>query len=107
MSTQRGVLPTLTEVIEIDPAALPVRIGLEPLPPESMPMEMQAAASPAAAAPLQNETPIDVRVRELLAPELASLVERTLDSVRGELAVSVQALVRQAIDGALAERRRR
>lgn len=104
MSPQRGVLPTLTEVIEIDPDALPARIGLEPLPPESMPMEMQMAAAPA---PLQTEPPIDVRVRELLAPELASLVERTLDSVRTELGVSVQALVRQAIDVALAERRRR
>lgn len=107
MSPQHGVLPTLTEVIEIDPAALPVRIALEPLPPESMPMEMQVEAALAAAAALQNEPPIDVRVRELLAPELASLVERTLDSVRTELGVSVQALVRQAIDVALAERRRR
>ncbi len=42
-SPQRGVLPTLTEVIELHPDALPEPIGPEPLPPESMPMEQAAA----------------------------------------------------------------
>lgn len=106
MSPQRGVLPTLTEVIEIHPDALPEPIGPEPLPPESMPME-QADEFATPRSSVRAEPPLAERVGELLAPEMALLVERTIDSVRAELSLAVQTLVHRAIDDALAERRRR
>lgn len=115
MSFQRGVLPTLTEVIEIDEADLPQRLAVAPLPPESVAIEdlldVQLARSPAggpASGPATPSLPalFEEHVQALLAPRLARLVDATLQSVRTELALEVQVLVRQAIEEALVELRK-
>jgi len=105
MSLQRGVLPTLTEVIEIDAADLPQRLAVAALPPESVAIEdlpdLHTSSDTVALPPSFEE-----RVQALLAPRVARLVDTTLQSVRTELALEVQVLVRQAIEEALAELRR-
>ncbi len=115
MSLQRGVLPTLTEVIAIDAADLPRRLAVASLPPESVAIEdlretllmSDAAAAPASGLPGRANPALpailEERVQALLAPRLARLVDTTLQSVRTELALEVQVLVRQAIEEALAE----
>ena len=113
MSLQRGVLPTLTEVIEIDAADLPQRLAVAPLPPESIALEnlsdlrlsLATAAAPPPTAEHEAVIPaaLEERVLALLAPRLARLVDTTLQSVRTELALEVQVLVRQSIDEALVE----
>ena len=113
MSLQRGVLPTLTEVIEIDAADLPQRLAVAPLPPESIALEnlsdlrlsLATAAAPPPTAEHEAAIPaaLEERVLALLAPRLARLVDTTLQSVRTELALEVQVLVRQSIDEALVE----
>ena len=118
MSVQRGVLPTLTEVIEIDAADLPQRLAVAPLPPESVAIEdlpalllssdataMQASGLAGAADPALPAH-FEEHVQALLAPRLARLVDTTLQAVRTELALEVQVLVRQAIEEALSEPRR-
>lgn len=114
MSVQR-VLPTLTEVIEIAEADLPKRLAVAALPPESVAIEdVPDSRRPIGAAHGQTTAPgspggvvlpahFEERVQTLLAPRLARLVDTTLQSVRTELALEVQLLVRQAIDEALAE----
>lgn len=117
MSVQR-VLPTLTEVIEIDAADLPQRLAVATLPPESVAIEDVPELRPSSDTP-RGPTPstvfpgsmalpplFDERVQALLAPRLARLVDTTLQSVRSELDLEVQVLVRQAIDEALAELRK-
>jgi len=118
MSLQRGVLPTLTEVIEIDAADLPQRLAVAALPPESVAIEdlldlhlsSDAAAVPASGVARRADPALPLifeeRVQALLAPRVARLVDTTLQSVRTELALEVQVLVRQAIEEALAEQRR-
>ena len=115
MSLQRGVLPTLTEVIEIDAADLPRRIAVAPLPPESIALEdlhdvlvlreSAASASSMALAAAALASPVEERVQDLLAPHLTRLVDDTLQNLRTELALQVQVLVRQAIEEVLAEHR--
>lgn len=114
MSVQR-VLPTLTEVIEIAADDLPQRLAVAALPPESVAIEdvpdlrrtSNAAHAPAAApgSPASVVLPphFEERVQALLAPRMARLVDSTLQSLRTELALEVQVLVREAIDEALAE----
>lgn len=116
MSLQRGVLPTLTEVIEIDAADLPQRLAVAPLPPESIALEnlsdlrLPLAAAPALPRPTAHEAALpaalEERVLALLAPRLARLVDTTLQSVRTELALEVQVLVRQSIEEARVEQRK-
>lgn len=115
MSLQRGVLPTLTEVIEIDAADLPQRLAVAPLPPESIALEslsdLRLSLATAPASPPAAEhgavfpAALEERVLALLAPRLARLVDTALQSVRTELALEVQVLVRQSIDEALVEQR--
>lgn len=115
MTPPRGVLPVLTEVIEIDPSALPAPAPL-PLSAPPLPLDSRAQEAPAAPAvdseaarqamAAEFELLLEARVREKLEPELSALIDRSLQSLRIEFGIKAQLLIHQAIDEALAERRK-
>lgn len=116
MSGQRGVLPTLTEVITLDTPAPDVRAQASELPVESMPIELQAEFAGVADDELTSQvmqllrSRIDAllkeRLRELLATQLSQLVEDTVYRVRGDVTHAVDALATQAVREVLARRRK-
>jgi len=116
MSAQRGTLPTLTEVIDIEADALAAALGPASLPPESLPMESLAGApvdtqTVLTTAVLQALRPridvlLEARLREALEPQLARLAEEAVQCVRGGLASALQVLVAQAVEDVLARRRK-
>jgi len=115
MTSQRGALPTLTEVIEINTELLPPTAAPAPLPAESVPMEWaappHAASSAALAAQVLDilrpriDAMLEVRLREALALQLSRVAEDVAHKLRGELAGAMQTLVAMAVDEALAQRR--
>lgn len=114
MKARRSVLPTLTEVIEVDDA----RADVEPatLAPESMPMEPPLPHAAAAGGDLKTQVldalrpRIDAllreRLREVIAADLSRLAEDTVRRVRGDLASAIRTLASEAVDEALARRRK-
>lgn len=116
MTTQRGALPTLTEVIDIAVDALPPATAPKPLPPEALPLESNPAMPQDTAAALSTQVfealrpridaLLEARLREVLAPQLARLADDTVQYLRVELASALQVLVGQAVDEVLARRRK-
>ncbi|MES2960360.1 MAG: hypothetical protein V4792_19390 [Pseudomonadota bacterium] len=113
MSTQRGALPTLTEVIEIEADALAPAGPLAPLAPESVPLESQPPPAFDKAAlttqVLETLRPrldglLEARLQTALAPQLSRLTDELTQALRAELSVALQALVAQAVDEILARR---
>jgi hypothetical protein len=115
MTAQRGALPTLTEVIEVsaEPSA-PAVLAPESLPLESAPP--QAADSHESAAVLTHQVLtslrpridalLEARLREAMVPLLARCADELQKGLRVELAAAMQALAAQAVDEALARRRK-
>lgn len=119
MTAKRGALPTLTEVVEVIEVAdrlQPLDGALAELPPESLPIELPSArvvglgedlaASVLAALRPHIEARLKERLPEAPAAERSLLAEDTLRRMRAALAGAVQACLAQAIDEALAQRRR-
>lgn len=114
MSTQRGVLPRLTEVIEVDAGGLSADSRPAALAPESMPMELLPVLPVDTGADLKArmleallpriDALLEERLREVLTTRLSRLAEDTAHRVRGELAGAVQTLVAQAVEDVLARR---
>ena len=104
-----GTLPTLTEVIEIDVAS---PASAQPLPAttEALPMDSETAALSAAVLQALDErldALLEARLQAALSPQLQLLVQDAIRQVRGEIAVSLQTLVAQAVGEALARRQNR
>ena len=116
MTAQRGALPTLTEVIDIEAAALAPAAGSAPLPPESAPLESQPVVPADKAAALTTQVLetlrpridalLESRLQAVMAPQLARLANDVAERLRGELASAMQVLVAQAVDEVLARRRK-
>lgn len=116
MNAQRGALPTLTEVIDIEADALVLATGQAPAHAESLPFEAQsqARADPATALTTQVLETLRPRIDALLAsrlqvamaPQFERLSEELARSLRAELALAMQALVAQAVDDVLTRRRK-
>ncbi len=116
MTADRGALPTLTEVIDVEGELPPAGAAPVPLPPESLPIELPSSAAVDPGDELTAQVwdalrpRIDAllkdRLREVLATELSLLAEDTVHRVRGELASAVQGLVAQAVEDVLARRRK-
>jgi hypothetical protein len=114
MTTPRGSLPTLTEVIDIDADAWLSETAA--LPPESLPLETQpdVRAEPGVALTTQVletlrpriDALLEARLQAAIAPHLARLTDDLVRSLRGELAAMMQKLVAQAVDDLLARRRK-
>lgn len=117
MSKPRAPLPTLTEVIEVQSAPLPLDTGPAPLPPDSVPMETLPAAPDDTAAAINAEvlellwpridTLIRARIHDVLAPQALQLAEESLLRLRNELSGEMRAQVEIAVNEALARRRER
>jgi hypothetical protein len=116
MTAQRGTLPTLTEVIEIDTELLPAAVVPAPLPPESLPMEMDLAPPIGSRAVLtaqvlevllpRVDSLLEARLNDVLAVQLSRLTEDVTQGLRAELASAMHSLVAQVIDEMLARQRR-
>jgi len=121
MTSHRGALPTLTEVIDIEAEALVLAAGQAPPAKESLPLESLALESmpplrpdPATALTTQVLETLRPRIDALLAarlqaamaPQLERLAEELAQSLRTELAGAMQSLVAQAVDDVLARRRK-
>jgi len=114
MTTHRGALPTLTEVIDIEADALLSETAA--LPPESLPLESQPVvrAEPGVALTTQVletlrpriDALLEARLQAVIAPQLARLSDEVVRSLRGELAGVMHSLVAQAVDDLLARRRK-
>jgi hypothetical protein len=117
MTTHRGALPTLTEVIEIEAAALMPAAGSAELPPESLPLESQPVLPVDMGAALTTQVLetlrpridalLQARLQAAIAPQLSRLADEAVRSLRVELASVMQLLVAQAVDDLLARRRKR
>ena len=118
MTAQRGALPTLTEVIEVKAEPL-ASAAPAALAPESLPLESagpHAADAPERPAALTKQVLealrprvdalLEARLREAMAPLLARCGDELQKGLRVELAAAMQALVAQAVDEALARRRK-
>lgn len=116
MTSPRGALPTLTEVIEIEAEALASGFGPAVLTSESLPLEERepAPVDPSVALTTQVletlrprlDALLEARLQAVIAPQLARLAHDVVDSLRGELAVAMRSLVAQAVDDLLARRRK-
>jgi hypothetical protein len=116
MIAPRGALPTLTEVIEIEPAALVPVEEYVPLAPESVPLESQPVIRPDPATALTTQvletlrpridTLLTARLQAVMAPQLERLADELLDGLRQELAAAMHSLVAQAVDEVLSRRRK-
>ena len=103
-----GALPTLTEVIELDVASAAPAAAMRP-PAEALPMDSDTAALMSAvlgALDSRLEALLEARLHAALSPQLRLLVQEAIRQVRGEMAVSLQALVAQAVSEALARRQK-
>lgn len=122
MTAQRGVLPTLTEVVETR-ADVPMGAdAVAPLPPESWPLDAQAAtaasarnvADTGAALTMQVldalrprvDALLEAHLRDALAPLLTRLADSAVQSARAELSMAMHALVAQTVKEVLAQRRK-
>ena len=120
MTLRRGALPTLTEVIDVGHNAQAPQVGPAALPPESIALEapfqlpiqgptgIDAALRTKVLASLQPriDALIEARLQVAMAPLLAAVADEVSQRLRGEMAGDLPALVAQAIDEALARRRK-
>lgn len=116
MSGQRGVLPTLTEVITLESDATEASQGPSVLPDESLPMELQPEVAGGVADELiaqvlmtlrpRIDALLKERLREVLATQLSQLAEETVYRVRGDVADAVHALAADAVREVLARQRK-
>ena len=122
MTPQRGVLPTLTEVIEPAAEAPPFTGTEAPLPPESLPLDTQAAAAASAHNVAETHVALTLKVltalrpridalleahlHDVLAPQLARLASDAAQRARRELGAAMHALVDEAVTEALEQRRK-
>jgi hypothetical protein len=116
----RGALPTLTEVIDVGPDSVVPQAGPTALPPESIPIETPYRAPPQRPTPVDAalhakalaalqpriDALIEARLHVAMAPLLARVADEVAQRLRGEIAGDLPALVAQAIDEALALRRK-
>jgi hypothetical protein len=117
----RGTLPTLTEVIEIEAESEAMPGASAPPALESMPMESDAGLAAQAALDDQRaalavavldaldpriDSLLEARLNAALAPQLRRMVQDVIRQVRGEMATSLHALVAQAVDDVLAQRKK-
>ena len=115
MTAQRGALPTLTEVIEVnaEPSA-PAALAPESLPLESATSRAAESSESTTVLTMQVlaslrphiDALLEARLREAMAPLLARCAEELQKGLRVELAAAMQALVAQAVDEALARRQK-
>lgn len=116
MTAHRGALPTLTEVIDVTADARMPVIGAAALPPESLPLEGNAPLPVDGRAGLTTQVLealrprldvlLDARLQAALAPQLSRLADELVQSLRAELASTLQTLVTQAVDEVLARQRK-
>jgi hypothetical protein len=116
MTAHRGALPTLTEVIDVEAAALVPAAAPAVLPPESLPLESQPVARADHGAVLSTQVLetlrpridalLEAQLQTAMAPHLARLADELERHLRRELASAMQALVAQAVDEVLARRRK-
>ena len=115
MNPLRRAVPVLTEVIEIDADALEAAGVPLPLPPESLPLEDVDVAAASDKALVDHvvhmlrpriDALLDAHLHAVLAPQLSRLVEDAILDAQGELARRLPTLVAQAVDEALAQRRK-
>ena len=115
MSGQRRVLPTLTEVIVIDPDAPesvpePVALLTEALPMEPMSALAGLSADDLVAQVMQVLRPrfdalLKERLREVLAPQLAQWAEDPALRLRGEVVQALPRLAAEAVKDVLGRQR--
>lgn len=116
MKSRRGVLPTLTEVIDVQADARVAPAGPVSLPPESLPLDgaPEAASGPASALRSQLLAALLPRIDALLqaklqaamAPQRARPAAESTHRLRSEMAEELRALVAQAVDEALSRHRK-
>jgi hypothetical protein len=116
MTSPRGALPTLTEVIDIEADALVSGFGPAVQTSEALPLEERpiAPVDPAIALTTQVletlrpriDALLEARLQAVIAPQLARLSDDILRSLRSELATAMRLLVAQAVDDLLARRRK-
>jgi hypothetical protein len=116
MNPLRRALPVLTEVVEIE-AEADSSAAAQPLPlsPESVALEDVEAAIVSDQALVNHvlhvlrpriDALLDGYLHSALAPQLSRLVEDALLDAQGELARRLPMLMAQAVDEALAQRRK-
>lgn len=117
MSSPKGLLPTLTEVIELDPAVDGILSGPLPLAPDSMPLEMlgrEAAGAvlcragvgitdEGAQALLQRLQPrldawIEARAASLLADAVSDAMAQAARALAREVSAQLPMLAREALE---------
>ena len=116
MTSPRGALPTLTEVIDIEAGALASDFGPAVRPTEALPLEERTslAVDPGVALTTQVletlrpriDALLEARLQAAIAPHLARLTDEIVHSLRGELALAMRSLVAQAVEDLLARRRK-
>jgi hypothetical protein len=107
----RPVLPTLTEVVRVEPAAdgppqgeLPL---LEAVVETSAVDERQLTSRVLADVQRQIDLMLEYRLREALAPAMARLTEALVHEARSELASTLRDVVARAVAVELARQRGR
>ena len=116
MTTHRGALPTLTEVIDIASDELEPVVGSATLAPESLPLESQPVLPTDTGVALtiqvletlrpRIDALLEARLKAVIAPQLSRLTDEVVQSLRGELASVMRELVAQAVADLLARRRK-
>lgn len=116
MSTHRGALPTLTEVIDIRADSLLPATSPAELPAESLPLDGHAVVQADLGAALTTQVLetlrprldalLETRLEAAIAPGLARVTDELSRQLRADLAIALQAMVAQAVDDVLARRRK-
>lgn len=111
MSTMpRSALPTLTEIVRVDPAAdapLPEPPLLDAVISPGLPNEHQLTQRVLADVQRQIDLMLEYRLRESLAPAMARLTEALVHEARSELATTLRDVVARAVAQELARQRGR
>lgn len=116
MTSPRGALPILTEVIDIEADALACGFAPAVQATEALALDEHTPvlADPAVALTTQVletlrpriDALLEARLQAAMAPQLARLSDDIVQTLRGELAVAMRSLVAQAVDDVLARRRK-
>ncbi len=116
MSTHRGALPTLTEVIDIRADSLVPAAAPAALPPESLPLDAQAVVQADLGAALTTQVLetlrpridalLETRLAAAMEPGLARMADELTRQLRVDLASALHGMVAQAVDDVLARRRK-
>lgn len=116
MSTHRGALPTLTEVIDIRADSLVPATAPAALAPESLPLDAQEVVQADLGAALTTQVLetlrpridalLETRLEAAMAPGLARVADELARQLRVDLAIALRGMVAQAVDDVLARRRK-